>query len=175
MPNPFLFFLSVGIIAINYCYLNNVVAQEIFADREIKTQVMETNSEDNGLVIWSSPHTVLETTNRLESIIEEKGLTLFARINHADNANKVGEELPPTELLIFGNPKVGTPLMRCSITVAIDLPQKILVWSDEQEQTKIAYNQPNYLNERHQLTGCEQVLEKVAGVLEGITKQAIEP
>ena len=174
MRNPLVFLISISFISITPFY-NNVFAQEIILDREMKTQVAETIDEDNGLVILSSPHGFLETTNRLESIIKEKGLTLFTRIDHAANANKIGEELKSTELLIFGNPKVGTPLMKCSRTVAIDLPQKILVWSDEQQQTKIAYNQPDYLNDRHNLVGCEQILEKVSGVLKGITEQAVQP
>lgn len=174
MQKLLLFLLSIGFISIT-SFNNNVFAQEIFLDRELQTQIEQINDEDNGLVILSSPHSVLETTNRLESIIQEKGLTLFTRIDHAANANKIGEELPSTELLIFGNPKVGTPLMQCSRIVAIDLPQKILVWSDEQQQTKIAYNQPNYLNKRHNLAGCEQIVEKVSAVLKGITEQAIKP
>lgn len=175
MHNRLLFLILLANIFINSCYINNVVAQEIKSDREVKTQVAQTTSEDNGLVILSSPHSVLETTNRLESIIKEKNLTLFARIDHADNAKGVGEQLQPTELLIFGNPKVGTPLMQCSRTTAIDLPQKILVWSDQQQQTKIAYNQPNYLGDRHNLSGCEQILEKVSAVLQEITEQGIQP
>lgn len=174
MRNPLLLLVSISFISITSSY-NNIFAQELILNQEAQTQVAQTNSENNGLVILTSPHGFLETTNRLESIIQEKGLTLFTSIDHAANANKIGEELKPTKLIIFGNPKVGTPLMKCSRIVAIDLPQKILVFSDEQQQTKIAYNQPDYLNERHSLAGCEQVLEKVSGVLKGITEQAIQP
>lgn len=137
-----------------------------------------TNStvDDNnqGLVKVSSPYSVAETSDRLEEIIKSKGLTLFTRVDHSANAQKVGLQLQPTQLLIFGNPKVGTPLMNCSATTAIDLPQKFLVVQDDQEQTKIVYNSPQYLQQRHNINGCDEVLNKVSGVLNGIAEAAIK-
>ncbi|WP_319420739.1 DUF302 domain-containing protein [Pleurocapsa sp. FMAR1] len=134
--------------------------------------VADTSVEDNGLITVSSPYSVAETTDRLEKIIKEKGLTLFSRIDHSANAKKVGEELKPTQLLIFGNPQVGTPLMKCSATTAIDLPQKILVLQDDNNQTQVIYNSSEYLQQRHNINGCDQVLEKVSGALKGITEAA---
>ena len=134
--------------------------------------VADTSVEDNGLITVSSPYSVAETTDRLEKIIKEKGLTLFSRIDHSANAKKVGEELKPTQLLIFGNPQVGTPLMKCSATTAIDLPQKILVLQDDNNQTQIIYNSSEYLQQRHNINGCDRVLEKVSGALKGITEAA---
>ena len=131
-------------------------------------------AHDSGLVTVSSPYDVEETSDRLEDIIIEKGLTLFARIDHASNAVKVDLELPPTQLLILGNPKVGTPLMQCASTTAIDLPQKILVYQDDNNQTQIVYNQPEYLKQRHHIEGCDEILEKVTQALNGITQAAVE-
>ena len=88
-------------------------------------------SAEPGLNNLKSPHDVKNTADRLEAVLKEKGMTVFLRINHSKGARKVGEKLRPTELVIFGNPKVGTPLMQCSQTVAIDLPQKALIWQDE--------------------------------------------
>ena len=129
---------------------------------------------EDGLVTMTSPYDVSETGDRLETIIEEKGLTLFDRIDHSANAKDAELELEPTELLIFGNPKVGTPLMQCSITTAIDLPQKVLVYQDQNEQTQIVYNQPEYLKQRHNIKGCDEVLEKVTGALDAIASEAVE-
>ncbi|MEM8676012.1 MAG: DUF302 domain-containing protein [Cyanobacteria bacterium P01_G01_bin.67] len=130
------------------------------------------NHESQGLITVPSIHSVSETSDRLEKIIQEKGLTLFIRIDHSANAVQVGEELSPTQLLIFGNPKVGTPLMKCSATTAIDLPQKFLVLQDNNQQTLVIYNSPQYLQQRHKITGCDDFLAKVSGVLESIANTA---
>src|ERR1700742_4970737 len=104
---------------------------------------------DNGLVHLSSPHSVLETVTRLETIIREKGLTLFAQIDHSGEAAKVGLKMQPTKLLIFGNAKSGTPLMIASPTIAIDLPLKALVWQDTDDNVWLSYNRTDYLKQRH--------------------------
>jgi uncharacterized protein (DUF302 family) len=88
-------------------------------------------SAEPGLINLKSSHDVKNTADRLETVLKEKGMNVFLRINHTEGARKVGQELRPTELVIFGNPKVGTPLMQCGQTVAIDLPQKALIWQDE--------------------------------------------
>jgi len=118
-----------------------------------------------GLVSVKSVHTVSVTVDRLENVLKNKGMTVFARIDHAAGAEKVGKTLRPTELVIFGNPKVGTPLMQCSQSIAIDLPQKALIWEDEKGQVWLSYNDPQYLAKRHNTRGCDKVLEKVAGAL----------
>lgn len=127
---------------------------------------------DNGLVVTQSQHSVSETGDRLVSVLEDKGMTVFDRINHGEGAKKVGLELRPTEVVIFGNPKVGTPLMQCSQSVAIDLPQKMLVWEDEAGDVWLAYNDPGYLAERHDIAGCDEVLGKVSGALENFAAAA---
>ncbi len=120
----------------------------------------------NGLVTVQSSHSVAETGDRLEKVLAEKGMTVMARINHAAGAEKAGMDLPATELVIFGNPKVGTPLMQCSRTVAIDLPQKALIWEDAEGQVWLAYNDPEYLGARHDLgEACAPVLAKVSKAL----------
>ncbi len=89
---------------------------------------------DNGIISVKSSHEVKATADRLENVLNQKGMTVFIRIKHAEGAQKVGKKLRPTELVIFGNPKVGTPLMQCSQSTAIDLPQKALIWEDEKGQ-----------------------------------------
>lgn len=125
-----------------------------------------------GMISIKSAHSVAVTADRLEKILGSKGMTVFKRIDHAAGAQKVGKTLPPTELVIFGNPKVGTPLMLCSHSVAIDLPQKALIWQDEAGQVWFSYNDPQYLALRHNIQGCDEVLKKVAGALGNFAKKA---
>jgi uncharacterized protein (DUF302 family) len=105
----------------------------------------------NGIVDVSSNHSVDETVDRVKSILQSKGVTLFALIDHSGEAAKVGMKMPPTKLLIFGSPKAGTPLMLATPSIAIDLPLKILVWEDTQGKVWLSYNSPEYLAERHGL------------------------
>jgi uncharacterized protein (DUF302 family) len=129
----------------------------------------------SGVVSVKSSHDVKTTADRLEGILKQKGMTVFIRIDHAQGAQKAGKELRPTELIIFGNPKVGTPLMECRQTVAIDLPQKALIWQDEQGQVWLSYNDPNYLVERHGIAGCNEVVKKIEGALANFAKAATSP
>jgi uncharacterized protein (DUF302 family) len=119
-----------------------------------------------GLVTVASAYSVTETADRLEQALLDKGMKVFLRVDHAAGAASVDQQLPATELVIFGNPKVGTPLMQCSRSVAIDLPQKALIWEDDQGQVWLTYNDPAYLGARHELgEPCAKVLEKVSGAL----------
>jgi uncharacterized protein (DUF302 family) len=102
-------------------------------------------------------------------------MTVFIRINHEQGARKIGQELRPTELIIFGNPQVGTPLMQCAQSVGIDLPQKALIWQDAQGQVWLSYNDPHYLVARHQITGCDEVIKKVAKALGNFANSATRP
>lgn len=126
------------------------------------------------LISMQSNHSVTDTANRFAKLVEDKGLKLFARINHSDNASKVDLELAPTEVILFGNPLVGTKLMQCAPTIAIDLPQKALVWQDKKGDTHIAYNNPQYLKYQHDIQGCDEILQKVGGLLAGLSKAAAE-
>jgi len=134
----------------------------------LSTSVLATES----VISVASHDTVKETADRFEKILADKGLTLFTRIDHGKNASDVNLTLAPTEVIIFGNPKVGTPLMQCSKTVAIDLPQKALFWEDTQGQVWLSYNNPEYLKERHNIQGCDQVINKISDVLRMLSKAA---
>lgn len=131
-------------------------------------------SAAEGLISLQSPHSATATMAKLEVIVKEKGLEVFARIDHADGAEKIGESLRPTELLIFGNPKGGTPLMQCAQTVGIDLPLKALVWEDAAGQVWLSYNDPQYLADRHDAADCK-VVKNIAGALDGIAKTVVTP
>ncbi|EON91954.1 hypothetical protein MARLIPOL_10031 [Marinobacter lipolyticus SM19] len=128
----------------------------------------------DGMVKVKSRHGVHATADKLESVLKDKGMTVMARINHQQGAEKAGLELPPTEVVIFGNPKVGTPLMQCARSVAIDLPQKALIWEDSSGNTWLGYNDPEYLKSRHGIEGCDAVIEKVKGALAGFANAATE-
>jgi uncharacterized protein (DUF302 family) len=132
-------------------------------------------SAESGLIHLKSSHDVKNTADRLEMVLKEKGMTVFLRINHSEGARKVGKKLRPTELVIFGNPKVGAPLMQCNQTVAIDLPQKALIWQDEKGQVWLTYNDPQHLAKRHEIAGCKAVLDKVRNALKNFAKAATQP
>ena len=129
---------------------------------------------DNGLISVKSSYDVKITADRLEEVLKAKGMMVFTRINHAEGAQKVGKELRPTELVIFGNPKVGTPLMQCTQSAAIDLPQKALAWEDEAGQVWLTYNDPEYLVKRHDIKGCDEVIKKVSNALGNFAKAAAQ-
>ena len=126
----------------------------------------------DGMVNVASSFDVAETADRMERLLRQKGMAVFNRIDHSDNAAAAGTELRGTVLLIFGNPKIGSRLMQCSQTVAIDLPQKALVWQDGDGGVWISYNDPSYLAARHQLAGCDEVSAKVGQALSGISRAA---
>jgi uncharacterized protein (DUF302 family) len=106
---------------------------------------------NNGIVNKPSKHSVDDTLGKLQNILEAKGIAVFTLIDHSGEAAKVGMKMRPTKLLIFGNPKGGTPLMIAAPSIAIDLPLKILIWQDDQEKVWVSYNTPEYLAERHGL------------------------
>ncbi len=127
----------------------------------------------DGLIAVKSSYGPKETMDRLEIVLKEKGMTLFARIDHAAGAAKVGKQLRPTEVLIFGNPQGGTPLMECAQSVGIDLPLKALVWQDEQGQVWLAYNDPAWLASRHGVAACpaaQAIGKALAGLAEAVVK-----
>ncbi len=130
---------------------------------------------DNGLIIKNSPHDVVATMDRLVHTLETKGITIVARIDHQKGAQKTGSTLPPTQLLIFGNPKLGTPLMTSNITVAIDLPMKALVWQDSEGQTWLGYNDPAFIASRHKITNRDEAINKMSKALNKVTDEAIKP
>tara|TARA_R110000803_G_scaffold104672_3_gene172848 strand:+ start:129 stop:593 length:465 start_codon:yes stop_codon:yes gene_type:complete len=118
-----------------------------------------------GLIVVKSNQSVAATADKLEAVLSENGMKIMNRINHAAGAESAGLELRPTEVVIFGNPKVGSPLMQCAQSVAVDLPQKALIWEDDGGQVWLGYNDPEYLKTRHAIEGCDAALAKVSGAL----------
>lgn len=130
-----------------------------------------TSPRDNGIIDKPSRHSVDETVEKLKAVLQAKGVTLFALVDHSGEAAKVGMTMPATRLLIFGNPKAGTPLMLAAPSTAIDLPLKILVWEDSQNKVWISYNSPQYLQQRH---GFPQELLANIVVVEALAAKAAE-
>lgn len=121
-----------------------------------------TTQKENGLIAQGSLHSVDEVVNSLTALLQAKGIALFALVDHSGEAAKVGLAMRPTKLLIFGDPKAGTPLMLAAPSSAIDLPLKVLVWQDEAGSTQIAYNSPAYLAARHGIPN--DLLPNIAGI-----------
>ena len=116
----------------------------------------------NGLVHLRSPYSVRETIKRLESVLQAKNLTVFARVDHGGEAEKVGLKMRPTQLIVFGSPQAGTPLMVAAPTLAIDLPLKALAWEDADGQVWLSYNSPEYLKQRHKVP--DELVKNIGGV-----------
>jgi uncharacterized protein (DUF302 family) len=128
---------------------------------------------ENGLITIRSRHAPGETTSRFEAEVKAKGLTIFARVDHAAGAAAVGLPLRPTELLVFGNAKGGTPLMQAVQTIGIDLPLKVLVWQDASGDTWLSYNDPSWLAKRHGLADeAEAAVRALAAALDALARTA---
>jgi len=130
-----------------------------------------TSTKTSGIVDISSEHTVDQTVEKLKGILESKGVSLFALVDHSGEAKKAGLKMRPTKLLIFGSPKAGTPLMLAAPSVAIDLPLKVLIWEDDNGRAWVSYNSPEYLLERHGLP--KDLLQNIA-VVETLAAKAAE-
>jgi uncharacterized protein (DUF302 family) len=128
-----------------------------------------------GLTTIASSHDPKQTIDRLETEIHAKGMTVFARIDHAAGAAEVGLTLRPTELIIFGNARGGTPLMQSVQTVGIDLPLKVLVWQDAANNTWLSYREPSWIAQRHGVADAEQVVSKMAAALSAMARTAANP
>jgi uncharacterized protein (DUF302 family) len=125
----------------------------------------------SGMIDVPSRYSVPETLARLQAILKEKGLTVFALIDHSGEAEKVGLKMRPTQLMIFGSPKGGTPLMVAAPRLAIDLPLKALAWQDEQGKVWLSYNSAEYLQQRHGFP--EELMKNIAGVA-ALIQKAVE-
>jgi uncharacterized protein (DUF302 family) len=128
----------------------------------------------DGLIALKSAHPPKATMDLLEGLVKQRGLNVFARIDHAAGAAKIGKSLRPTELLIFGNPQGGTPFMVCGQSVGIDLPLKALAWQDAEGQSWLGYNDPAYLAARHGVAQCPAV-ENLQKALAGLAAAAAAP
>lgn len=133
---------------------------------------LSTAYAQKGITTIQSSYSVEETANRLEKILTENGITIFKKIDHQQGASEVNMELLPTILFIVGNPKLGTPLMKCSKSAAIDLPQKMLIWENSENVVQIGYNDPDYLKKRHIISGCNDVLKKIENALHNFATSA---
>lgn len=135
----------------------------------------KTDANPSGLVVVVSPHDVGQTVLRYQAALKDKGLTLFSRVEHHTGAKRVGLELPPSILLAFGNPKMGTVLMQANPTAGIDLPLRTLVYQGADGKTRLAYNDPAYLTQRHNITDSQALVDQATGVLEALAEAAIAP
>jgi len=126
---------------------------------------------DNGLAHLASPRSVAETVKKLEAVLQAKGVMVFARVDHSGEAEKAGLKMNPTQLLIFGSPKAGTPLMVAAPSLAIDLPLKALVWQDPGGKVWISYNTPEYLKQRHDIPAD---LVKNIAVIRPLLEEAVK-
>lgn len=122
-----------------------------------------------------SSHAVAETANRFEEAVRSKGAKVFARIDHGAGARSVGLELRPTVVVVFGNPRLGTPLMRCAQSTGIDLPLRALIWEDASGRVWVGYEPPREVAARHGVESCGDVLVKMEGALKGFARAAASP
>jgi len=130
---------------------------------------------DSTMITKKSTHSVKVTLDRLEAALKEKGITVAARWDHAGSAKKVGMKLKPMEVLIFGNPKLGTPLMQSNPRAGVDLPLKVLAWEDDKGQVWVGYTRPDALASRYAIRDRDEVVKKITGALDGLTNKATQP
>ena len=130
---------------------------------------------NKGMISKKSANSVKTTLDKLEAVLKKKGITIAVRWSHSDNGNKAGIPLRPTELLIFGNPKLGTHMFTSNQTAGIDLPMKALAWEDEKGQVWLTYNDPSFIAHRHNITDRDDILKKMAGALDKLTNVATKP
>lgn len=152
-------------------YRLTIIALLIITLTSCNTKTMDTN---NGLIIKESPFDFNTTYTKLRTIIDTNpNLKIILELDHSRNAASVDLNLNPTRIILFGNPKLGTPLMQNNPTIGIDLPQKIIVYADDNGTVNIAYNNPIYLKDRHDISGKDEIMNKITGALNTITDKAI--
>jgi len=154
-----LFLAVVGIAMAIYLISLRDPAQ---AGSTLRREVSMAADRGNGILSKASNHAVDETLGKLKGILQAKGVTVFAVVDHSGEAEKAGLKMRPTKLVLFGNPKAGTPLMLAAPSAAIDLPLKILIWEDAQGKVWVSYNSPAYLEERHGFP--KELLQNIAVV-----------
>lgn len=137
--------------------------------------VPQARADDGDMVVKPSPHSVAGTIDRLQAVLEGKGVTVFLRVDHAANADKAGLAMKPSQLLIFGNPALGTPLMVANPKMGIELPMKALAWEDEAGKVWLGYIRPDELDERFDVDGQDEVFKKMTGALDAMTNAALKP
>jgi uncharacterized protein (DUF302 family) len=130
---------------------------------------------DDGLIVKRSPHSVAVTLDRLTDALKARGIGVVARVDHAGAAQKIGETLKPTQLLIFGNPKLGTALMQSNRRIGLELPMKVLAWEDDGGQVWLAYVKPDVLKSEYSVSGRDDLFKEMAQALEKLTEEAVKP
>lgn len=136
-------------------------------------EIVPATTMNTGIITTPSANSVDVTIDRLEAAVKGKGLRVFARINHQQNAQDMGLEMRPNTVLIFGSPKIGTPIMNESPTIGLDLPVKALAWRDENGNVFLSYNDPNYLKVRHDVETTTMPLNKMSKALAGLSAHAV--
>jgi uncharacterized protein (DUF302 family) len=131
-------------------------------------------ADDARMATKRSAHSVPATLDRLTEVLAARGIAVAARIDHAAAAEKLGQSLKPTQVLIFGNPKLGTPLMQSKRTIGLDLPMKVLAWQDDGGQVWLAYVKPEALRSDHAITGRDEVFRDMAQALDKLTDEAVK-
>jgi uncharacterized protein (DUF302 family) len=129
---------------------------------------------DDRVVAKKSPHSVAATLDRLSEVLTARGIGIAARVDHAAAAQKIGQPLKPTQVLIFGNPKLGTPLMQSNRRIGLDLPMKVLAWEDDGGQVWVAYAKPEALKSDHAISGRDEVFREMAQALDKLTDEAVK-
>lgn len=129
---------------------------------------------DDDLIVKQSAHSVSQTLDRLAAALQKKGTVVFTRIDHAGGAKNAGVDMKPTELLVFGNPKLGAPLMQSNRKIGIDLPMKVLAWEDDDGKVWLAYTNPDELKDRFDIRDRDEVFKKMAGALDNLTSAAVK-
>ena len=172
MKNILIFAVAVNLL-FSAC-ANSPTAQNSAANSVNRINSTETNrTSDDGLETVKSQNSFVETYSKLKSAIEKNDqLKIIVEVNHAENAEKAGLTLRPTRLIIFGNPKLGTPLMNEAQTLAIDLPQKFLIYEDEKREVFVAFNDPLYLAKRHDISESREEFSKISAALKTLAEAA---
>jgi len=165
--------MILGFLCILTFYSCNKVTNEPSkAEQNVLESDMEITTQQ-GIITKESAKSFDDTYTTLVEVIKNNpNLKIIAELNHQANAASVGLELNPTRIIMFGNPNLGTPLMKNAQTTGLDLPQKIMVWQDDQNVVKISYNDPQYLQQRHGIKGTQEVLSKISAALDKITSVA---
>ncbi len=127
-----------------------------------------------GMLKMESPYTVKVTLDRLVGVMEPKGIKIFARIDHTEGAKSIGEDMPPTELMLFGNPKLGTPLMKLNREVGFDLPMRALAWQDDEGKVWLAVTNPAELNQTYALAGADGLIDKMNEAIKAFADEALK-
>jgi uncharacterized protein (DUF302 family) len=129
---------------------------------------------DNRMVAKKSPHSVAATLDRLAAVLTARGIGIAARVDHAAAAQKIGQPLKPTQVLMFGNPKLGTPLMQSNRRIGVDLPMKVLAWEDDGGQVWVAYTKPDVLKSEYAIGGRDDIFNEMSQALDKLTDEAVK-